>query len=276
MEWCPTSGRPTSIYIVATWARGSARPGPEFPRLVQNVRTESVTRLRAYDTENRLSPNLRISMPPFLQAVVAPTPPQAGVATSASDAAAIYRALTAQRNVLSDQIQDVQRLRSNLVDELSEPNQTAAGKASIEARIANADARIADLDKQIAQSDAAVAAAAAVPGATTRPPPPLRTGPPEEVFVLGAIFLFVVALPMSIAFARRIWRKSARVEVRLPPEMSDRMESLERGMEAIALEVERIGEGQRFVTQTLAGRALGAGAAEPVPVRQRDRAEEKR
>jgi hypothetical protein len=31
-------------------------------------------------------------------------------------------------------------------------------------------------------------------------------------------------------------------------------------VEAIALEVERIGEGQRFVTQTLAQRGLGAGA----------------
>ena len=37
-------------------------------------------------------------------------------------------------------------------------------------------------------------------------------------------------------------------------------------MDSIAIEVERIGEGQRFVTRVLSenGRALGAGAALPI------------
>jgi hypothetical protein len=52
--------------------------------------------------------------------------------------------------------------------------------------------------------------------------------------------------------------------------MVERMESLERGVEAIALEVERIGEGQRFVTQALSerreARPLYAGEVEPVGV----------
>lgn len=64
-----------------------------------------------------------------------------------------------------------------------------------------------------------------------------------------------VLLPMSIAFSRRIWRRSGKVEVVLPPEMSERMTQLERGVESIAIEVERIGEGQRFVTQVLAARS---------------------
>ena len=66
--------------------------------------------------------------------------------------------------------------------------------------------------------------------------------------------MVIVMLPMSIAFARRVWRRSARAEVTLPQEVSQRMESLERGVEAIALEVERIGEGQRFVTAALVER----------------------
>ncbi len=206
-----------------------------------------------------------------IQATTAPVAVQG--ARSAPTAAEMYRALVSQRDILGDQLSDVQRMRSNLVDQLGAQNQTPASKASLEARIANADARIVELDKAIAASDAAVAAAAAVPGATVRPPQPPRSGPPEEVFVLGAIFMFVVLLPMSIAFARRIWRRSARAEVVLPPEMAQRMESLERGVEAIALEVERIGEGQRFVTQALAQRGdvrgIGAGA-EPVPVRRGD------
>jgi len=218
------------------------------------------------------------------QAGTAPVVAPGQVAIPAGNPVAVYRALVSQREILGDQLQQAQRLRENLVGQMSEQNQTAATKASLEKRIANADARIADLDKQIAQSEQAVAAAAAVPGATVRPPQPPRNGPPEEAFVLGGIFMFIVLLPMSLAFARRIWRRSARVEVRLPPEMSDRMAQLERGVEAIAIEVERIGEGQRFVTQVLSergdvhanARALGAGAAEPIPVRQKERVEERR
>ena len=193
-------------------------------------------------------------------------------ARSAPTSAEMYRALVAQRDILGEQLSDAQELRADLARQLNSDGQTGAGKASIEARIANVDARVTELDRQIAQSDATVATAAAVPGATERPPPPPRTGQPDEAYALGALFMFIVLLPMSIAFSRRIWRKSAGVEVRLPPEMASRMESLERGVEAIALEVERIGEGQRFVTQALAQRGdirgVGAGGAEPVPVKR--------
>mgnify|MGYP003337610934 CR=1 FL=1 len=98
--------------------------------------------------------------------------------------------------------------------------------------------------------------------------------------MLAGMFMFIVLLPMSIAFARRIWRRSAKATVVLPPEMADRMASLERGLDAVALEIERIGEGQRFLTQALAERAdgvkaLGAGAAQPIPVGERARVEER-
>ena len=219
-------------------------------------------------------------VPPPPQASAAPAVAQGPVSIPAGSPQAVYRALVSQREILGNQLSDAQRLRENLVGQLSESNQTPATRASLEKRIANADARIADLDKQIAQSDATVAQAAAVPGATVRPPQVPRTGPPDEAYVLTGMFMFIVLLPMSIAFARRIWRRSARAEVTLPPEMSERMAHLERGVEAIAIEVERIGEGQRFVTQVLSergdARALGAGAAEPIPVRQKERVEERR
>lgn len=201
----------------------------------------------------------------------APQPVATG-ARSAPTASQTYRALTDQREVLGSQLREVQDVRNNLVEEMRHDGQTAATKASLEKRIANADARITDLDQQIAVADKAVANAAAVPGATYRPPVPPREGmDPDAVAALTALFMFIVFLPISIAFARRIWRRSAKATVVLPPEVSQRMESLERGMEAIALEVERIGEGQRFVTQALVGRgeirAVGAGAAEPVVAR---------
>ncbi|HVZ48798.1 MAG TPA: hypothetical protein VG916_08450 [Gemmatimonadaceae bacterium] len=217
---------------------------------------------------------------PATAPVVAPVPsgvpaPQAqpGVAGApAGSPAQVYRALRAQRNVLGDQMDEVQSLRRDIVNQMQEQNLPAAVRASLEKRLASTDERVANLDKQIAASDQAVAQAAAVPGATVQPPAVPRTNPdPDMVAGLTFTFLLVIAIPITIAYARRIWRRSARTEVRLPPEMVERMEGLERGVEAIALEVERIGEGQRFLTQAMVerGEVRAVGPGERVPVRAR-------
>jgi hypothetical protein len=175
----------------------------------------------------------------------------------------IYRALVSQRDVLAEQLRSAQRLRESLINQMSEGRQTATLRSSLEKRVLSVDDRIASLDKQIQASDQAVAQAAALPGATTRPPTPPQTSPDMDLIAgLSFTVVLVFAIPLSIAFARRVWRRSARAEVVLPPQMIDRMESIERGMDAIALEVERIGEGQRFLTQTMTDRvpikAIGA------------------
>jgi hypothetical protein len=68
---------------------------------------------------------------------------------------------------------------------------------------------------------------------------------------------------MSIAFARRIWRRSPKVVTQFPKELSERLERVEQTVEATALEIERIGEGQRFMTRIF---TEGQGAhALPLP-----------
>jgi hypothetical protein len=73
-----------------------------------------------------------------------------------------------------------------------------------------------------------------------------------------------------------LWRwMRRRVPVsitRLGPEDANRMEQLQRSVDVIALEVERISEGQRYVTKVLneALPALGSGAAQEVSMAQRD------
>jgi cell division protein FtsB len=202
----------------------------------------------------------------------------AGGAPTAGTAEQIYLGLRKQQDVLRQQLSNLEDKKSDLVQELARMREAKEGTsgpivAGIEERVKSLDAQISDLDKQIAVANAAVAKAAAVPGAVVERPAPPRNGPPDEVYVLAGIFMFVVLLPMSIAFARRIWRRSAKATVVLPPELGDRMASLERAVDAIAVEVERIGEGQRFVTQVMtdAPRGLGAGqgAAEPIPVKAR-------
>ena len=50
---------------------------------------------------------------------------------------------------------------------------------------------------------------------------------------------------------RRRWRRLFLRRPALAEESSQRLERLEHGMDAIALEIERISEGQRFVTKLL-------------------------
>src|SRR6185503_12274242 len=112
-------------------------------------------------------------------------------------------------------------------------------------------------------------------GATKEPPPTIirRDGPPEEVFMIGGVFIFFVLFPLAIGFARRLWKRAAvAVSSEMPAELMDRLSRMEHAIDAVAVELERVGEGQRYVTKFFSDsqRALGAGAAEPLEVRQRE------
>jgi len=185
--------------------------------------------------------------------------------TPLSSPSAVFQAFRAQRRELGRQLEELQNTRANLASEIGETPE-GADKKGLEQRITGVDERIIALDKQIAEADAQVARAAAIPGAAVDPPEPRREGPPEEAFVLGGMFIFFVLLPISIAYARRIWRRSAKVITTFPKELSDRLMRVEQAVEATAIEVERIGEGQRFMTKifTESGgpQALSAGRAQ--------------
>ncbi len=69
--------------------------------------------------------------------------------------------------------------------------------------------------------------------------------------VVALAAIFGIGLPLARSFARRMERGDVS---RLPAsaEAADaRMERVERAVEAIALEVERVAEGQRFLTRLL-------------------------
>ena len=184
---------------------------------------------------------------------------------------AVYEAMRQQRNELRNQLERLEEQREDVTDELRSPNVQSADKQGLESRLASIDARIAAVETQLAEADAAVARAAAIPGAVQPPPPPRpRQGPPEEVIVLAGIFMFVVILPLTIAYARRIWRRGAAAVAAIPQEIYDRFNRLDQAVDSIAIEVERIGEGQRFLTRLHSERGLGAGVAERVEARERE------
>jgi len=184
----------------------------------------------------------------------------------------VYTATRNQRKELRTQLETLEEKRQDLVNQLGNDETTEAVRTSITRRLTEIDARISAVDAQVAQADAAVAAAAAVPGAIVEPPPYRRSGPPDEVFAIPIVFTLAVLMPISIAYARRIWKRGATVIAPVPREVQDKLDQLSDAVESIGLEVERIGEGQRFITKVFSeqsGRSLGAGAAQAIPVPQR-------
>ena len=69
----------------------------------------------------------------------------------------------------------------------------------------------------------------------------------------------ILLLPLVIAWSRRLWHRGGpRPSVDL--ENSPRLQRMEQAIESIALEVERIGEAQRFTTKLFADRQPEAAA----------------
>ena len=188
---------------------------------------------------------------------------------------AVYQGFVNQRRELANQLDRLRDERQDIVNQLSSEDRPLdqAVRAGLQKRLGTLETRIDAVDQQLAVADQQVASAAAVPGAIVEHRPPPRQGPPEEVFVLSGLFMIVAILSLSIAYARRIWRRSAAAVAAIPGDILERFAQLDQAVESVAVEVERIGEGQRFITRVLSdqgGRAaLGEGAARPAEVRAR-------
>jgi hypothetical protein len=200
------------------------------------------------------------------------SPVVASAARSAPSASAIYEGFKAQRNELNNQLDELQSTRREITSQLEDMPAGSPDRAPLEARLKEIDARTSAVDQMLAGNAAQTAQAASIPGAVVQQPPPSYEGPPQEVYVLSGIFMFIVLLPLSVALARRIWRKSAAVVTAFPRELADRLSRMEQAVEATAVEVERIGEGQRFLTRLFTegegARVIGAGAVQPLERKQ--------
>lgn len=210
-----------------------------------------------------------------MQTVTPAAPPAPALPlTGAPTAAQMFEAAKAYREVLEDQRERLRETRRSVANAMREDSRTTADIAGLEKRLNALDEQMVDLEKQLAGANAKEAQAASVPGAIVKEPPQPRDNSIQwdEVLGGGAMLTFALAFPLIIAYSRRIWRRSAKVTVTLPPDVATRMQAMEEAIESVAVEVERIGEGQRFMTQALSDnpRHLGAGAAEPVMVRARE------
>jgi hypothetical protein len=84
--------------------------------------------------------------------------------------------------------------------------------------------------------------------------------------IAGMLMIIVLSIgvPLVVGLTRR-WQKESE-HPRIKPDMSARLERIEQAVDAIAIEVERISEAQRFTTKLLTDRGA---AAEPSGVSAR-------
>jgi len=115
----------------------------------------------------------------------------------------------------------------------------------------------------------------------------------DDVTGIIIVFTLAVLMPISLGLTRRLWRRlpATPPAPEIPPQ---RLERLEHAVDAIAIEIERVSEGQRFMTKVMSERppaviapikpeaaeapalgeakpllALGAGPMEPISIPQK-------
>jgi hypothetical protein len=162
------------------------------------------------------------------------------------------------------------------------------GLAQLDVQLAGARAELAAVQKQLAK----LAAPEAPKAFTSQPPfpPPdprfLDKINPNAAFILLALGLII---PMSIALARRLGRRPSPPPPSVAPEVIiARLDRMDQALDAIAIEMERVAESQRFMAKMMAENAvkpveaaqpgldeakprlaLGAGPIEPIRVGER-------
>jgi len=76
------------------------------------------------------------------------------------------------------------------------------------------------------------------------------------VAIAGMItsIVIVLGIPLVIVHARKIWKRDSGTQTTSSAPTDHRLERIEQAIDAMAVEVERIAEGQRFVTKLLSDR----------------------
>lgn len=198
-------------------------------------------------------------------AIPAPPPvPQVPVgATSGGEAivlnakplsAADVDALKAKRSELSRQLSSVQGRRDDVAKELQRT--TGPSATGLQQRLAVQDERIVQLERDIASNGRELARA---PGElVSEEATAVRFGPFTSGQLTGISIVSIVLVwgPLAWAAARLMLKRANQPKP--SPQLLEgvvRLERIEQAVDAMSIEIERISEGQRFVTQLMSAKA---------------------
>ena len=193
------------------------------------------------------------------------------------------RALKTRREQISSQLENVAARRKSLASQI-EQARTPAVQDGMVARLRVMDERIVSLETDLAETGRMLQLAPMSAYASSETQAPGGSGGggnnfgpggiDEDVAIpLGVVFILAVLMPITITALRVWWRRATgTLPARQQKAESDRLDRIEGAVETIALEMERVSEGQRFMTRMLTeGRGeqplFGSAArGEPLPV----------
>ncbi len=164
--------------------------------------------------------------------------------------------LRSRRSELIDQLNRAGNRREEVLREMRDA--TNAEHTGLQQRLDALDSRVVQIEADIAATERALTnASPAMLGAAAQAEEAAELArrqaePPidEDVIGIMAFMGMVLLIPIVIAHTRRIWKRPQPARA-LPPATEGRLERIEQAVEAIAVEVERVSEGQRFVTKLL-------------------------
>jgi hypothetical protein len=181
-----------------------------------------------------------------------------------------------RRNELRSQLEALTDRREELASQLEDTHNPAA-RADLETRIRQVDSRSAQLDGDIQRADQAISEALArgvgveagtqvsvsVPDA---PPTIIRTGVDEDFFGAMMFGMVMTCVVVATYVHRRAWRRAERKFTGAAGDSAQvqQVQQLQQAVDVIAVEVERIAEGQRFVSKLLSERLASPAEAERV------------
>lgn len=167
-----------------------------------------------------------------------------------------------QRSELQGQIGDLRSRRN----ELDEQSHRVSGEARlrIQAQMAEVDARKTALESQLDRVNEQIAnapAAALMPVVTLPPGSTFERALSREIVPIFGMFSLFFLAPMAFAFARLLWKRGNAAASR--PALGEqaimtRLDALQTSVDTMSLEVERISEGQRYLTKLNADKEKAA------------------
>ena len=172
-----------------------------------------------------------------------------------------------RRVQLREQVNSYAARRDGLRNELKSADAGGA-RSALQARIQELDARIMRTDDEIDRISEQIANTPAHVFASQSAVDPAKIADrvTKDLVPLAGIFSVFVLFPITLAIVRLAWKRSS-----VPPRsateqaaMKQQLEQIQQSIDTIAVEVERISEGQRYVARVMNERHLGAGAAEAV------------
>ncbi len=165
--------------------------------------------------------------------------------------------LLGHRSEIRTDMQNLENRQLQLADRLDETtgrehDVVVSQLASVEQQLEASKVALRAIDAQLAGQPVASYAVAETP-----PPQLIQVNPPlsdEAIWAAGGpAILLALGMIAMLGYMRRIARKTREALAAIEGQVSSQHATLASGIDAIAVEVERLGEGQRFMSKVLSG-----------------------